>query len=612
MALFGSNEQELSIVVRLRDEASKQLEAFQGKVKSLEPDFKRAAAVGVAGMAAIGVAIGASVKESMEAEAAFNRLNHILKTSRGATDEQVQSLMDQADALERVGVVAADNITQTQAQLATFDLSAAAIEKLTPAILDYVVAEKGAAATTDDFRSMTNGLAQALQGNFASLTKTGFVLDDATKALIENGTEAERAAALVDVLNSTYEGFNAAARDTAEGALQVMNNEFNNLKQTIGDQFLPIIKDLATSITPLVTKLADWIKANPELARNIIIVTGALFGLMAVVGTLGLIIGPLAAGIAFLTGPIGLVILAIAALTAAGIWLYKNWEDIKGGAMIVWEAITTTLSGFLNAIADFFTKTWNAVKDTTLGVFKAIGDFFKNAAALYVGIWAMFLDWLVPGWDEALVALWHSAVEKWNQIKQAFMDAAAAIGQAVSAFMQRIAQIIQPGLDFIKQMWVSVWGGISAFFIGLWQPIKNAISSVIDFIVRQIERAINLYEKLKNMLSAPIKKAGDIGGSVVNSVSSFLSSAMERGKNLLGFEMGGIVPGPRGMPVPIMAHGQETILPAGQSRGAGGDVSISITLQNPTFRSREDADYFKREIDRALRDVMRVHKLSVV
>jgi hypothetical protein len=43
---------------------------------------------------------------------------------------------------------------------------------------------------------MTNGLAQALNGNFASLTKTGFVLDDVTKDLIKNGTEAERTAAI--------------------------------------------------------------------------------------------------------------------------------------------------------------------------------------------------------------------------------------------------------------------------------------------------------------------------------------------------------------------------------------------------------------------------------
>jgi hypothetical protein len=100
-------------------------------------------------------------------------------------------LTRQADALEQLGVVSAGSITQVQSQLATFDLQILTINKLTPAILDYVTAEKGAAATADDFKAATNGLAQALNGNFASLTKTGFVLDDVTKELISTGTESK-------------------------------------------------------------------------------------------------------------------------------------------------------------------------------------------------------------------------------------------------------------------------------------------------------------------------------------------------------------------------------------------------------------------------------------
>jgi hypothetical protein len=60
-------------------------------------------------------------------------------------------------------------------------------------------------------------MAQALNGNFASLTKTGFVLDDATKKLISSGTEMERAEAITRVLNGTYKGFNKSVLDTAEG-----------------------------------------------------------------------------------------------------------------------------------------------------------------------------------------------------------------------------------------------------------------------------------------------------------------------------------------------------------------------------------------------------------
>jgi hypothetical protein len=54
------------------------------------------------------------------------------------------------------------------------------------------------------------------------LLKTGFVLDDVTKELISTGTEAQRAAAIVKVLDSTYKGFNRSLRDTPAG-------QFHNL-----------------------------------------------------------------------------------------------------------------------------------------------------------------------------------------------------------------------------------------------------------------------------------------------------------------------------------------------------------------------------------------------
>ena len=139
-----------------------------------------------------------------------------MKTSTGATDEQVKALVDQAEAIEKLGVASKESIVNMQAQLATFDLQHDTISKLTPALTDYIIAEKGANATTDDFKQLTNGMAQALNGNFASLTKVGFVLDDTTKKMISSGTEMERAEAITRVLDGTYKGFNASVAQTAE------------------------------------------------------------------------------------------------------------------------------------------------------------------------------------------------------------------------------------------------------------------------------------------------------------------------------------------------------------------------------------------------------------
>jgi hypothetical protein len=121
---------------------------------------------------------------------------------------------------------------------------------------------------------MTNGLAQALNGNFASLTRVGFVLDDNTKKQIANGTEAERANALVQVLNSTYKDFNKNLRDTDAGQMQVLANSAQEATTIIGTGLLDALKalskdntvdDLASDMERAALASADFIRGLGQI-----------------------------------------------------------------------------------------------------------------------------------------------------------------------------------------------------------------------------------------------------------------------------------------------------------------------------------------------------------
>jgi hypothetical protein len=229
----------------------------------------------------IGRFFASSIKGAIELEAAQNRLRKILLTTGGATNSQVDSLLKQADALEKVGVVSKENIIVAQSQLATFDLTQSTIRQLTPAILDYVTAEKGATATSDDFKQMTNGLAQALQGNFASLTRTGFVLDEATKKQIRSGTEAERVTAIIEVLNSTYKGFNQSLLDTPEGQLVKLRQGFGDLKEEIGFGFLRSIQLVNDALNNVGVTSDTTSKKLQNIGKEIGLVIEGLGGLTA-------------------------------------------------------------------------------------------------------------------------------------------------------------------------------------------------------------------------------------------------------------------------------------------------------------------------------------------
>jgi len=327
--------------------------------RNLVPGFQKLAAVSAVAFTGLAAAAGLSIKAAIDAQAEQSRLAAILTTTGGATEAQVESLIAQADALEKVGVASAGNIITAQAQLATFDLQFETIQKLTPAITDYVIAEKGATATAEDFKSMTNGLAQALNGQFGALTRAGFVLDENTKALISNGTEAERAAAIVDVLNSTYGGFNETARQTVEGRLVALRNSFNALRTSIGVALLPIFEQLIG----VFQRLADFLSNNTGLVIGLgtafavftgIIITASLamklYAGAAAIAT--------AANVAFGTSlkatGVGGIVLVIGLIVSAFLVAIQRSEGFRNAILKMINGVIGAFESFINTFVGVF------------------------------------------------------------------------------------------------------------------------------------------------------------------------------------------------------------------------------------------------------------------
>lgn len=201
------------------------------------------AAYAVKAVIDFGRAAVASASEQLEQQ---TKLAQVLRVSKNATDEQIASVVAQAQALENVGVISKDVTIAAQAQLATYDLSTESIKQLTPSLLDYLAAEKGANATKEDAIGLTNGLAQALQGNYGSLAKSGFILDEATKKTIENGNETERVTAIVSVLDSTYKDYNKTLGDTFLGTQVRAANIVDDFKNDLGFALMPAVQSVTS------------------------------------------------------------------------------------------------------------------------------------------------------------------------------------------------------------------------------------------------------------------------------------------------------------------------------------------------------------------------------
>ena len=119
------------------------------------------------------------------------------------------------------------------------------------------------------------------------------------------------------------------AGDTAANAIENLNDTTDRLQASIGANFLPIVREA----TGRLEKFLQEIERDPQATRNIAILE-ALGGTFLTVTAAGLgfaaALPAVAAGLAFLaTNPIGLTIVAVAALTAGLVALKVASQDVE-------------------------------------------------------------------------------------------------------------------------------------------------------------------------------------------------------------------------------------------------------------------------------------------
>lgn len=131
--------------------------------------------------------------------------------------------------------------------------------------------------------------------------------------------------------------------DVAEKQLKSLTNQLKIAKNTIvntaislGEQLAPTIIEVADKIKTIIGKVRDWIKEHPELTKGIALTAAKVGALLLVLGPItmmlpGLVTGFTLLGGAFtaLTGPVGLVVIALAGIALAVKEITTNLREAK-------------------------------------------------------------------------------------------------------------------------------------------------------------------------------------------------------------------------------------------------------------------------------------------
>jgi phage-related protein len=209
---------------------------------------------------------------------------------------------------------------------------------------------------------------------------------------------------------------------------------------------------------------------------------------------------------ALLANPITWIVIGIIALIAAIILLWKNWDKVSAFLIKSWNWIKDTALKVWGAITDFFTGIWDKVKEA----FQAAWEWIKN----------MFLNYtpyglIIKNWEQ--IVEWFSGL--WDRVKEAFAKA----GEAIFEWMRDWI----PGFDMIVTHWdeivaklSEIWNAIKDFFIGIWEAIKGAFDTALNFI--------------KNLVSKIFEGAKLVITTIWNSVRDFFIGIWENIKKVFG------------------------------------------------------------------------------
>lgn len=189
--------------------------------------------------------------------------------------------------------------------------------------------------------------------------------------------------------------------------------------------------------------------------------------------------------LSLLGGKTTLIILAISALVAAGIWLYKNWDVVKEKAAQIWSAIVEWVVGAWESIQ----SAWANVKEWFVEKFEAAKTGVKNA-------WAAVVDFFVGIYD-GIVSAFASVGEWFSGIFTSARDGIESVWSTVTGFFSGIWESISsnPTLSGIADVifapfrlgWTyieTIWNTVAAFFTGIWGLITGdaTLSDVLTAI----------------------------------------------------------------------------------------------------------------------------------
>lgn len=347
--------------------------------------------------------------------------------------------------------------------------------------------------------------------------------------------------------------------NTSASNISKMKESFHVLAITIGEKLVP-------SITPLIKKITDMVKAfskmSPQTKDFIIkaaLIAAAVGPIIMVLGQLVTLISGIISVVTFLNA--NPIVAVIAAIAAIGVGLYEAYQHIKPFHDAV-NNLFNTLKTFFTNIGKWFSELPGKIQAGFSGMSKWIGqipDKFKSAFSGMTNWGSKLTDGLKKAWD-GVVKTTSKWVSEFGKVGKKMLDAlvgalkgfgklaiyalALPVGIAVlitKPLVQPLKNIMKSLIAGIKAIWVPYSTWLKNFWVGIfntWKVIITAISNWFHSIFtalanwfKSIMSGISntwrsAWTNISNFFKPILSSIGNFFKSTFNGIRSFFAGVM--------------------------------------------------------------------------------------
>ena len=292
-------------------------------------------------------------------------------------------------------------------------------------------------------------------------------------------------------------------------------------------------------------KIVDWFQgvfqgpmgdAIIAFAGTIVVLVGALQLWKAVQGGINALMAVFDAVMD--ANPIGLVVVAIAALVAGLVlayqhidWFRKAVDGLVQWFVKEWPAVKAAIADVVNWMVN---TAWPAIQAATAGVvdwlanvawpeiqriFAGIVVVVTNVVNFVVANWpkvqaavAAVVDWLVNSAWPALQAVWDGILTGVRAVVDFIVYAWPGVSAVIGAVVDWLVNTAWPALQAV---WDGILAGVRAvvdFIVYAWPGVQTAVGAVVDFLVAAWPKVVTVFTVVADVI-------GTVVGAIVTAVS---------------------------------------------------------------------------------------------